>query len=114
MPGEVVPEEIDARFAIAGRPQLNDDSAAALLAIAPRQNIPKEKIVVRPRAHATSAQRLRFIADGILRGVVGRFLCDCNVMRMILPHTSRRHLDESRVRAQLLDSFCATITHTGP
>ena len=33
---------------------------------------------------------------------------------MILPHTCRRNLKESRVRAQLFDSFRATITHTSP
>lgn len=45
--------------------------------------------------NAATRQRLRAVAGEKSGRVVGRFLRNCDVMRMTLPHTGRRDLDES-------------------
>jgi len=55
---------------------------------------------------------LRIIAPGVLGTIVGRFLRNSDVMRVALPHTGSGDLDESRIRAQLLDRSRSAIPHT--
>src|SRR5690348_9617948 len=65
-------------------------------------------------ARAATPVRLVRLGRFELGRVVRRFLRNGDVMRMALPHTGRRDLYKSRLRAQLLNGSGARVSHAGP
>ena len=45
--------------------------------------------------------------------VIRGFVCNRNVMRMVLSYTGCRHADKTRVGPQLFDCQCSAVPHPG-
>src|SRR5262249_4568018 len=73
-----------------------------------------DAVAARASAKPQAAMREKISLFRIELGrVVGRFLRDGDVMRVVLPHTGGRDFDESSFRAKFIDRFGAAVAHAG-